>query len=88
MAKRLPADYAIDAMAREVERRRKLPGKHQYSYGKLIADTTEESRSLIAEEYRRSHGRSGQKNTTTYQEPNDKEDLEKVIGQIEEETAE
>lgn len=51
MAKKLPADYAIDALALEAERRSKELG-YPYSYGKLVADTTPQQREKIAEEYR------------------------------------
>lgn len=39
----------VDILLAEVERRKKLPGMHNYSYGRLISDTTEEERrELIA----------------------------------------
>lgn len=50
--KKLPADYAIDALAMEADRRRQL-GHHQYSYGKLVAETTYEERQVLAEKYRK-----------------------------------
>lgn len=49
---KLPADYAIDALALETDRRRKALGR-SYSYGKLIADTTPAQREQIAEDYRK-----------------------------------
>lgn len=54
--KKLPADYAIDALALEADRRRKA-GSPQYSYGKLVADTTACQREKISEEYKRKFGR-------------------------------
>lgn len=36
-----------------MERRKKEPGRHNYSYGKLIADTTRSEREQIAEDYRK-----------------------------------
>lgn len=48
----IPADYAIDALSLEAERRRKLMGVPGYSYGQLVADTTPSERENIAEAYR------------------------------------
>lgn len=48
----VPEDYAIDGLALEAERRSKELGR-PYSYGQLVADTTEEERGRIAEGYRR-----------------------------------
>lgn len=50
--KKLPADYAIDALALEADRRRRL-GHPQYSYGKLVAETTYGERQVLAEKYRK-----------------------------------
>lgn len=47
----VPADYAIDGLALEVDRRRKKMGR-PYSYGQLVADTTREEWAEIAEGYR------------------------------------
>lgn len=48
----IPADYAIDALCMEAERRRKQMGLVKYGYGQLVADTTRTERELIAEKYR------------------------------------
>lgn len=48
----IPADYAIDALALEAERRRRRMGIPGYSYGQLVADTTPAERESIAEAYR------------------------------------
>ena len=50
-SRKTPGDIAIHALVAEVERRRKLPGLHNYSYGRLIADTTEEERRRIVKRY-------------------------------------
>jgi hypothetical protein len=58
---KLPADFAIDALTAEVERR-KTKGDYRCSYGKLVAATTREQREGIAEQYRknfRKHKRGG-----------------------------
>lgn len=47
----VPADYRVDALALEADRRAKKLGR-PYSYGQLIADTTEAERDEIAERYR------------------------------------
>ena len=47
----LPADYAIDGLSLEASRRAKKLGR-PYSYGQLIADTTEAEREAIVEKYR------------------------------------
>ena len=47
----VPADYRVDALALEATRRSRELGR-PYSYGQLIADTTEEQRDEIAERYR------------------------------------
>ena len=39
----------MDVLLAEVERRKKLPGLHDYSYGRLIADTTEDERRRMIE---------------------------------------
>ena len=62
-ARKLPGDYAIDALALEADRRARRMGDPSYSYGKLVADTTEEERERIADTYRaeqgKKHGRCG-----------------------------
>ena len=47
----VPADYRVDALALEATRRSRELGR-PYSYGQLIADTTEAERDEIAERYR------------------------------------
>lgn len=58
---KLPGDYALDALSLEAQRRGKLMGDPHYSYGQLVADTTQEERERIADcyraEYRRKRGR-------------------------------
>lgn len=44
--KKLPEDYALDALAREARRREALLGR-PYSYGRLVSDTTPEERERI-----------------------------------------
>lgn len=56
----LPADYAIDALALETDKRCKALGR-PYSYGQLIADTTPEQREQIAEDYRKAMVKTGKK---------------------------
>lgn len=75
----LPNDYAIDALALEVDRRNKKRGTVKYSYGKLVADTTCEQRQSIADSYAR---KAARKNTVPdrYSEPDDEEDIKKVLG--------
>ena len=62
-AMKLPGDYAIDALALEADCRARKMGDPSYSYGKLVADTTEEERERIADSYRaeqgKKRGRSG-----------------------------
>lgn len=71
---KLPADYAIDALSLEAERRAKKMNRPDYSYGKLIADTTPEERERIADtyraEYRKKRGRSC---TQSFSNESDKE---------------
>ena len=56
----LPGDYALDALTKEADRRGKARGDPSYSYGKLMADTTEAERLEILAKYRkkfyRKHG--------------------------------
>lgn len=47
----LPADYAIDGLSLEASRRAKELGR-PYSYGQLVADTTEAQREKSEENYR------------------------------------
>ena len=79
MDDRLRGDFAIEALTAEVERRRKQPEKYgfRYSYGKLVADTTEEERVRIVDCYREGKQRS-QAARARYREPNDEEDLKKA----------
>lgn len=53
----LPADYALDALSEEALRRGKNMGRPDYSYGKLVVDTTEAEREQILEDYRRNFHR-------------------------------
>lgn len=57
---KLPGDYRLDSLAKEADRRAKKSGL-PYSYGKLVADTTESQRDEIAEDYRRNYRRSHEK---------------------------
>lgn len=49
--RKLPEDYRLDALAVEARRREEKLGR-PYSYGQLVADTTEYERDLICDEYR------------------------------------
>lgn len=53
----LPEDYRVDAIAVEAERRAREMGRPDYSYGKLVSDTTPEEREQIVEEYRKNFRR-------------------------------
>lgn len=61
---KLPEDYRVDALAREAEKRARQMGRPDYSYGKLVADTTEEERETIAEEYKKHFKRKYRKGGT------------------------
>lgn len=67
MAKKLPEDYAIDALALEAERRSRELG-YPYSYGKLVADTTPEQREEIAERYRTGKGQGKIRTRETFRD--------------------
>lgn len=62
--KKLPGDYALDALAREADRRAKQRGDPSYSYGKLIADTTPWEREMIKDAYRAEERRKQGKSST------------------------
>ena len=47
---KLPEDFRIAALSSEAVRRSKSSGR-QYSYGKLVADTTHEERDEICQRY-------------------------------------
>lgn len=70
-------DHRMAALILEVERRRKQTGFHDYSYGKLIADTTPEQRQEIVDRYkenrRRATGAAGR-----FQEADDEMDLRRA----------
>lgn len=51
MKKELPADFRVIALAKEAEEIRQN-GCPQYTYGKLVADTTLEERDAIEEKWR------------------------------------
>lgn len=51
MGKQLPADWRIDALCLEADRRRMERGILGYSYGQLMKDTTEAQRESIYEKY-------------------------------------
>lgn len=59
MERKLPADFAIDALVAEVERRKHEPHRNGFSYGKLVAETTYAQREKIVEDYRRGVRRKG-----------------------------
>ena len=75
MSARLPEDYAIDALAVEADKLRQA-GKHQYSYGKLVADTTEEQRQQIAERYRRK--KHGEPETDRFRQETDEQAVRSI----------
>ena len=61
----LPEDYRIDALAVEADRRAREMGRPDYSYGKLVADTTQEEREQISEDYRKNFNRRYRKGGST-----------------------
>ncbi len=61
---KLPADYAIDALSLEAERRAKKMNRPDYSYGKLIADTTRCERERIVDTYRAEYKRKHRRGCT------------------------
>lgn len=69
----LPADFAIDALALEADRRRKLAGR-PYSYGQLVAATTEAEREALADRHARQKKRGGRDKTTLLEQREDAED--------------
>lgn len=85
--KKLPEDYAIDAMALEAERRGKALGR-PYSYGHLMADTSKEEREKILRAYRYGTSRPSNIRKTAFLEE-EKDAMEKLrqknLGQEEEE---
>ena len=60
----LPVDYTVDALAVEAERRAREMGRPDYSYGKLVADTSPEEREQIAEDYKKHFKRKHRKGGT------------------------
>lgn len=58
--RKLPEDYRVDALAVEASRRAKKLGR-RHSYGMLVADTTPEERSEIADRYARNRKGSQEK---------------------------
>lgn len=69
----LPADYAIDAMSLEAQRRSREIGR-PYSYGQLVADTTRAQREEIAEAYEESAKRKHRsRGTKSFFSESDKE---------------
>lgn len=78
MRRKLPEDYAINALALEADRRAKARG-HRYSYGQLVADTTLEERQQIAEEYRQSIRRGNGKSEIRNKPIDDDEDIKRIL---------
>lgn len=76
MDKDIRNDYAIDALALEVDRRKPLKGR-SYSYGHLVADTTPEERERIAERYRKG-GKAGIRSGGVFKESDDEKDAKKA----------
>lgn len=76
-SKKLPEDYAIDALSLEAERRRKLLGR-PCSYGQLVADTTLAQRQEIAEAYRKSKSYKKTGAAAKYIPVNPGEDLTRI----------
>lgn len=52
-SKKLPPDYALDALRAEVLRRQKITGDVTYSHGRLVAEITPSEREIILRQYRR-----------------------------------
>lgn len=77
LSRKLPEDYAIDALSLEAERRSKLLGR-PYSYGQLVADTTQAQRQEIAEDYRKGVSRKKDRNAERYIMVNDREDIKRI----------
>lgn len=68
------ADDAIDALCIEATKRGKRMNRPDYSYGKLVADTTEAERLVIVERYRqRKRRRQIMGGTKSYFEEADEE---------------
>ena len=61
----LPEDYRVDALAVEAGRRAREMGRPDYSYGKLVADTSPEEREQIANDYRKNFKRRYWRGGTT-----------------------
>ena len=57
MARKLPNDYAIDALAAEAARRRAARGGIRYGYADLVAETTPQERQEIVENWKRNRSR-------------------------------
>ena len=79
MAAKLSADYPVDALTLEADRRAKKLGR-RYSYGMLIADTTPQERQEIIDQYRAKKLRSGE--TEKYRRSSDKEDVRRLTQKI------
>lgn len=86
MARKLPNDYAIDALAAEAARRRETMGGVRYGYGDLVAGTTPEERRQIVENWKRNRSRRAAPPgaSAPYRETDDREDIEKATKQTEE----
>jgi len=75
-------DYAVDALVREVERRRDEKPCRRYSYGRLVADTTMEEREGIAERYLARISKVPQR-AERFEEPDDDRAIQKVAAMAE-----
>ena len=70
-------DFAIHALVEEVERRKAKHECGRYSYGQIVADTTQEERERIVE-HRCAGIRSRAGGTERFEEPDDAEDIRRV----------
>lgn len=87
LSRKLPEDYAIDALSLEADRRGKLLGR-PYSYGQLVADTTLVQRQEIAEAYRTGASRKKNERAVRYIPVSDREDIERILEKVTEDSEE
>ncbi len=76
---KLSADYGIDAMVAEVERRKGISGDTTFSYGKLAASLNPQERQRIKEDYRRNFHSKGRECTGKLKEFSDEEDVNLIL---------
>lgn len=80
----LPGDFAVEALAMEADRRHRQI-RRPYSYGKLVAETTEAERREIVNAYRKRRSRRAEAPCFTRKKDQEEKAVRKILARQEKE---